>query len=175
MAHITELGLYLIVGFAGGLVGSRLRFTGGALIGAMAAVIIVKIISGKEWMLPGWYPQLVQILLGIVIGASYTVETAHLLKRIAFPVIGSTLVLVITGFLISLVMVKWGFLDGPTAYLSTSPGAMSALLSIAGEKCTNPPIVLVFHFFRIVFIIITAPIVFYILQKMLGTSGGTPS
>ncbi len=63
-------------------------------------------------------------------------------------------------------------MDGTTAYLSTSPGAMSALISLAVESAGHPTVVMAFHFFRVVFIILTAPLIFQLLRFWLGP--GTP-
>ena len=167
--YVRELLLISVVGIIGGLIGLKSRVPGGALIGSMLTVIILIIFIGKGGGLPKWYATVAEIMIGTVIGASYTPGTFHLLRRLAFPVITSTVTLVIIGFLVSVVLVKLGVLDGTTAYLSTSPGAMTALLSIAGEKVSTPLIVLVFHFFRIVFIIITAPLIIHIFQKYIET------
>jgi uncharacterized membrane protein AbrB (regulator of aidB expression) len=95
-----------------------------------------------------------------------------MLLRILLPVVASTVILVAGGLLVCLVLVKTGVLDLPTAYLSTSPGAMSVLVSLAVESQANPPVVLAFHFFRLAFIIVTAPLVFHLIQSWF--PGGIP-
>jgi hypothetical protein len=50
-------------------------------------------------------------------------------------------------------------LDPGTAYLGTSPGAMSALIVLAIDNPAKEALVVCFHFFRVVFIILTAPII----------------
>ena len=51
-------------------------------------------------------------------------------------------------------------LDMGTAYLGTSPGALSALVVLAFDSQAQPMLVVCFHFFRVVFIILTAPLIF---------------
>lgn len=164
-----HLLIFSLVGIMGGIIGVKSHIPGGALIGSMVAVIMLKVFIGKGWVMPKWYATVAEIMIGIVIGASYRPGIFELLKRLMLPVIASTLMLIIMGFVVSVVLVKLGILDGTTAYLSTSPGAMTALLSIAGEKVATPLIVLVFHFFRIVFIIVTAPLIIYVFQKFIDT------
>jgi len=41
---------------------------------------------------------------------------------------------------------------------------MSVLVSLAVESQANPPVVLAFQFFRVIFIIVTAPLVFHLIR-----------
>lgn len=172
MNNITGLLIYLVVGLAGGLLGSRLKVTGGTLIGAMVAVILFKMLAQKDLEIPKSYTFIVQILIGIMVGISYSPDMNKLFAKIAIPVIISTLVLVAAGLGICFVLIKTGLLDVSTSYLSTSPGAMVAMISLAAESKANSPVVLAFHFFRIVFIILTAPLVFYCIHYLFGRPPG---
>lgn len=156
--------IYLALGAIGGLLGLRLKITGAPIIGAMIAVLAFRMVAAKPYPIPKGFSLIVQILIGVVIGVSYTPEMGKMLTKILLPVIASTLILVGAGFLISLVLVKTGMLDAPTAYLGTSPGAMSALIVFAEEVKANSPVVLAFHFFRVVFIVLTAPLAFYLIR-----------
>lgn len=164
MNQLISLGVYLALGLVGGLLGSRLKITGGTILGAMLAVIIYKVWADKPWPLPKEYSFVVQILIGVMAGSSYTPEIGRMLLKIAFPIIVSTLVLVVAGFLTSLLLAKMGVLNAPTAYLGTSPGAMSALISLAADSEANPAVVAAFHFVRVVFILVTAPLMFYLMR-----------
>ena len=164
MKQLISLGVYLALGLVGGLLGSRLKITGGTILGAMLAVIIYKVWADKPWPLPKEYSLVVQFLIGVMAGSSYTPETGRMLLQIAFPIIVSTLILVVAGFLTSLLLAKMGVLNAPTAYLGTSPGAMSALISLAADSEANPAVVAAFHFVRVVFILVTAPLMFYLMR-----------
>ena len=167
----TGLGVYLVVGVLGGYIGSRLKLPGGVMVGAMVAVILFKVLANTKWGdVPGGYTFMVQILIGVMVGAGYNKEVAGLFSSLALPVVISTLVLVGAGLLMSVILMKFGVMDGTTAYLSTSPGAMSALISLAGESAAHPTVVMAFHFFRVVFIILTAPLIFQLLRFWLGSS-----
>ena len=67
-------------------------------------------------------------------------------------------VLVGVGILLSIIFTRMGVLDAPSAYLGTSPGAMSALIVLAFESGSSATLVVCFHFFRVVFVILTAPL-----------------
>jgi len=169
---VTGMGLYLLIGTVGGLIGSRLKMPGGTLMGAMMAIVVFKVLLQKDFDVPKAYTFLVQVLIGIMVGASYSPEMNRLFVKIVGPVIVSTAVLIAAGLAISVVLVKIGLLDASTAYLSTSPGAMSAMVTLAEESEAHSPVVLAFHFFRIAVIILTAPVVFRLIQAWLGRPTG---
>jgi uncharacterized membrane protein AbrB (regulator of aidB expression) len=43
-------------------------------------------------------------------------------------------------------------------------GAMSALITLAAGSEANPAVVAAFHFFRVVFILLTTPAMFYLMR-----------
>lgn len=90
-----------------------------------------------------------------------------MLLKIIVPIILSTLMLVVAGLVMSLLLARVGVLDAPTAYLGTSPGAMSALITLAADSEANPAVVAAFHFVRVVFILVTAPLIFYLMKLWL--------
>ena len=57
----------------------------------------------------------------------------------------------------SMPFARLGLLDLGTAYLGTSPGAMSALIVMALESGKDATVIMCFHFSRVVFIILTLP------------------
>lgn len=172
LSSTTGMGIYLFIGTMGGLIGSRLKMPGGTLMGAMMAIVVFKMMLQRDFDVPKAYNFFVQVLIGIMVGASYSYEMNRLFLKIIGPVILSTAVLIAAGLAISFILVKIGLLDASTAYLSTSPGAMSAMVTLAGESNANSPVVLAFHFFRIAVIILTAPFVFRLIQTWFGRTMG---
>ena len=65
MNQMVSLGVYLALGLVGGLLGSRLKITGGTILGAMLAVIMYKVWADKPWPVPKEYTLVVQILIGM--------------------------------------------------------------------------------------------------------------
>ncbi|MCP3892812.1 MAG: hypothetical protein GY702_28640 [Desulfobulbaceae bacterium] len=167
MSNISGLALYLLAGLIGGFIGYRLKITGGTLIGAMCAVIVINLLLGRNFKIPITYTFITQVLIGVMVGASFSKELARTLLPLLLPVFLSTLVLVSAGTIVSLILVRMGILDAHTAFFSTSPGAMGVLLGLAGDTSADLPIVLSFHIFRIFFIIFTAPLAYRFLQNWL--------
>ena len=158
----SSLGLfaYLGLGLVGGALGAKLKIPAGALIGAMLTIILFKMTMKMHWEIPKGFTFALQVFLGIMVGATFQPDLLHIMKKIALPVIISCVVLVGAGILMAAVFAKLGLLDFGTAYLGTSPGAMSALIVMALDSGAQPMLVVCFHFFRVVFVILTAPLIF---------------
>jgi membrane AbrB-like protein len=168
LENLTNLFLYLGAGFLGGMAGLQLRLPGSVIIGSMLAVIITKVLTQSTWTAHGHFNLAIQILVGVIVGTRYSPDLGKMLIKVLLPVMCSTLVLVSAGLVVSIVLVKLNLLNIPTAYLSTSPGAFSALITLSLDSQAESSIVAAFHFFRVVFILITAPVVFRAMQYFFG-------
>ncbi len=150
--------VYICLGTLGGLAGTRLKIPAGSLIVAMLTIIAFKLITRLHWEMPKGFNLFLQVALGIMVGSSFQPAMLPVLKKLFFPVVTSTATLVGVGILLSIVFTRMQILDAPAAYLGTSPGAMSALIVLAFESGTSATLVVCFHFFRVVFVILTAPL-----------------
>jgi membrane AbrB-like protein len=150
--------VYIGLGIVGGLIGSRIKIPAGSLIVAMLTIMAFKLITKTHWEMPKGFNFVLQIALGIMVGASFQPAMLPVLKKIFFPVLASTVTLVGMGILLSIIFTRMGILDAPSAYLGTSPGAMSALIVLAFDSGSSATLVVCFHFFRVVFVILTAPL-----------------
>jgi membrane AbrB-like protein len=165
MNYLISLPIFLAIGTLGGYLGTKLKIPAGALIGSLLAVICFKLISRVDWNVPKTFTFVLQVFLGIMVGASFQPGMLKVMGRLFFPVITSTLLLVGTGLLLSMVFTRMGLLDMGTAYLATSPGAMSALLVVALDSGKDAAVITCFHFFRVVFIILTMPLIYKYLFR----------
>ena len=165
MNYLISLPIFLAIGTLGGYLGTKLKIPAGALIGSLLAVICFKLISRVDWNVPKTFTFVLQVFLGIMVGASFQTDMLKVMGRVFFPVITSTLLLVGTGLLLSMVFTRMGLLDMGTAYLATSPGAMSALLVVALDSGRDAAVITCFHFFRVVFIILTMPLIYKYLFR----------
>ncbi len=159
MNSLSNLLIYLAVGGIGGYLGERLRLPAGALIGSMLAVIFFKLAAHTSWDVPPAFRFVAQVLLGIMVGAAFLPEMLKTIGKAAFPIVLSTLVLVAVGIALSVLLTRLGYVEMTTAYLSTSPGAMNAILCMGMVNELNGPMILSFHFFRVMFVNLTAPLV----------------
>jgi membrane AbrB-like protein len=117
----SSLGLigYLGLGLLGGLLGAKLKIPAGALIGAMLTIIFFKMFMKVHWDIPRSFTFVLQVFLGIMVGASFQPELVQVIKKIAIPVIISCVVLVGTGVILAVVFTRLGLVDIGTAYLGS--------------------------------------------------------
>ena len=169
---MKELLIILLVGGFGGLAGAWLKIPGGTLVGAMFAVILFKALGHGDYNVPKIYIFLVQVMVGVMVGAGYTPELGGMVLQIIKPVFLSTLVLVAAGLAMGLLFSRILPMDPVTGYLATSPGAMSSLVAMAAESKAQPTIVAAFHFFRLIFILLTAPLLLKLVQILATRNGG---
>ena len=66
---------YVVLGLLGGLLGSKLKIPAGVLIGAMLTVICFKIFVKVQWEIPKSFTFVLQVLVGIMVGAAFQPET----------------------------------------------------------------------------------------------------
>lgn len=149
MGTTIHVFLYLIVGAAGGFIGWRLKIAGGTIIGSMLAVIIFKLLVQRDFELPEGLIFFIQVLLGVMVGSTFRPELLHELKSLAMPVVLSTMVLMGSGLLTAVLLARFGVLDIPTAYIATSPRAMSTSIGLATESGANATLILFPFFFRL--------------------------
>jgi len=163
----SNLGLltYLGLGLLGGLLGAKLKIPAGVLIGAMLAIICFKIFVKVQWEIPKSFAFVLQVFVGIGVGAAFQPELVQVMKKIALPVIISCVILMGTGVILAIIFTRLGLVDFGTAYLGTSPGAMSAMVVLALQSQTQPMLVVCFHFIRVVFVILTTPLIFKLISS----------
>ena len=157
MNAYSVFALYFCAGAVGGLIGAKFKLPGGIIIGSMASVIICKLIRQSQWEMPGGISFITQVLVGVLVASTFQPAMLREFKAIALPVVLSSLMLICAGGVLAIVISSLNLLDPATAYIATSPGAMTALIPLSMDGNGNPLIVTCFHFFRLLFILFTAP------------------
>jgi hypothetical protein len=165
MNTYSGFGIYLVVGAIGGLIGAKLKVPAGVLMGAMLSVMVFKLFIQSQWEMPEGFNFVTQTLVGVMVASTFHPGMLKTLRAVAFPVILSSLMLVCAGGLLALFISKLNLLDPVTAYIATSPGAMTAMIPMSIEGSANPVIVTCFHFFRLLFILFTAPWILKVLSS----------
>ena len=164
MSNYMTLFFYLVLGFIGGMLGVRLKIPAGALVGALVFVIVAKLILKSEWVAPKGFGFVLQVLLGVLVASTFQPSMLAMFHKMIIPIILSSAMLVATGLLIAFVFYKLGLLDMGTGYLGTSPGAMTVLVVLALENQVNAMVITCFHLFRVIFVILTAPLILKLIS-----------
>ena len=123
---MSTLIILLLCGAAGGFIFEWFGLPGGAMTGAIIAVILLKSFSSlPQAAFPRPFQFCIYAGLGVLVGNMYRPEML-LAVRDTWPVLViSTLLVLVAGMLIAIFVVKFGNLDVTSAYLATSPGGLS--------------------------------------------------
>lgn len=153
-----DLARTLLAALVGGFVFDRLRIPAGALIGSMVAVAAVNL-AGSETVGAGPVLRFVAFaILGWEIGSQVTRETMTAVRTAIVPVLVVVVGLLAAGALFGWVLHRAG-LDPVTAFLASSPGALSQMVALSTAFGANAVLVSVVHLIRILVVILAAPVV----------------
>ena len=156
---MSTLIILLLCGAAGGFIFEWFGLPGGAMTGAIIAVILLKSFSSlPQAAFPRPFQFCIYAGLGVLVGNMYRPEML-LAVRDTWPVLViSTLLVLVAGMLIAIFVVKFGNLDVTSAYLATSPGGLNVVVGLAADMGPNAPIVLAYQMVRLYTIILTVPL-----------------
>jgi membrane AbrB-like protein len=157
MQQIIHLALIMAAALAGGLLASRLNIPGSVIIGAMLGVIVLKLCLALPLALPRQWSLFIQIVVGATVGS----------RHYAVPILTSALLLIILGSVMAIVFTKFWGIDPGTAFISTSPGAMTAMTGMAGGLNVDIFLVLTFHITRVILVILLAPAIMRLSRMFL--------
>ncbi|KKM09917.1 hypothetical protein SY88_16550 [Clostridiales bacterium PH28_bin88] len=154
---MVYLALTLVIAAVGGLVALKLRIPAGAMVGSMVLVAIAQGSGMPLGSLPSWTRVVIQILLGAMIGLSFTPQVVHELKQIALPAVVLVITLLTTGIITGLVISRISKLDVVTSLFSTAPGGMTDMVLISSVLGADAPKVAALHLIRIVGVLLVMP------------------
>ncbi|WP_053954939.1 AbrB family transcriptional regulator [Inediibacterium massiliense] len=148
----------LVIAVIGGLIGIKLKIPAGALVGAMIAVAIYNIYTGKGYI-PIKFKIIAQMVVGGMIGLNFTMDIVKGMKELILPafilVIGMTIFSIGLGFLIS----KFTGLDIVTALFSCAPGGITDMTLISEAYGAQTPKVAILHLMRLISVITILPMI----------------
>ncbi len=165
---MTTLFVLLLCGAAGGLLFQAFDLPGGAMTGAIVAVIIVKSLTTlPNVATPRPFQLAVYICLGVIVGNMYRPDMLMAVRNTWPVLIVSTVFVLTAGVATALFVAKFGQLDAPSAYLATSPGGLNVVVGLAADMGPNAPVVLAYQMVRLYAIIFTVPIAAKILYRLI--------
>lgn len=149
--------LTLLISAAGGGVAALLNLPAAWLMGGALAVAIAAL-SGVKVMLPTWLRDLTFVMTGLSMGASVARDSLALMVQwpvtLAAMVVELILIISLTGYLLR----KLFGLDRGTAYLSSFPGHLSFVMSIAAAGVGDSRQIIIIQVIRILILTICVPI-----------------
>jgi membrane AbrB-like protein len=150
----------LLAALAGAYVFERLRVPAGSLLGAAVVVAAVNLMGDIDVpALPSSIRFVAFAVLGWMVGQSIDRDSLSELQSSLVVVAVSVGVLVVVGGLLALVLTRWGGVDQGTAYLATSPGALSQMVALSEEARADTLLVVTVHTARLVAVILVSPVI----------------
>lgn len=160
MNDLIYIPITLIIATAGGLLGKKLKVPAGTILGAIVFVVIFNLATELAY-LPADSRVIMQILSGIVLGSSVSKKDVLALRLLIIPCIILIVGMVILNFFFGFIMFRFGGLDLKTSLFATAPGGLVDMALIADELGANMLQVSGLQLFRILFIFIALPGMFY--------------
>jgi membrane AbrB-like protein len=147
----------LLISAAGGGLAALLGLPAGWLMGGALAVAVAAL-AGVRVVLPNWLRDVTFVATGLSMGASVARDSVAMMVQwpvtLAGLVIELILIITITGY----VLRKFYGLDRGTAYLSSFPGHLSFVMSIAAAGVGDSRQIVIIQVIRILLLTICVPI-----------------
>jgi membrane AbrB-like protein len=148
-----------LIALAGAVLFERLGLPAGALLGALVAVAACNLLGHASVEPTKAIQFLALAALGWGIGAGITPEILQTMRRAALPLVLMVVALLVFAGLSAVVVTRLGVMDGATAFLAASPGALSQMSGLAQAVGADASLVVAVHTARVVSLVLVAPFV----------------
>ena len=152
--------------FAGALFAAvvidALGVPGGMVVGGTLGAIGVVVVRNRDITLSGRASATMQILVGLLVGIRITPDTVGQLGSQFVPALLATIIIIAAGLVIARTLHRFGRLPS-WIVLATSPGGLEAVVAVAVERREGPVEVALFHFVRILLVLLSIPLLVWLL------------
>jgi membrane AbrB-like protein len=171
----VDWALTAVVAVAGVVAGQRLRLPAGMLLGPLLLAAVLAVTDFPEpFAVPPLLREVAFALIGLQVGLRFERDTLRRISRLAVPVVGAIVVLVVVSFGLAVLLSEWTGVTLLDAYLATTPGGLYAVLAIAFGSGADTTFVLAVQVLRVLVMVLIAPVVVRLLTRLpypLATSG----
>jgi membrane AbrB-like protein len=154
---VTRTLITLAISALGGFVAQFAAIPGAWLMGGALAVAIAALM-GVKVLLPNWLRDIAFILTGLSMGANVARDSLNLIVQwpVTLAAMALELILIVaaTGYMLR----KLFRLDRGTAYLSSFPGHLSFVMSIAAAGVGDPRQIVIIQVIRVLMLTVCVPI-----------------
>ena len=161
---ICKTSITYVVALVGGLLAKKLKIPMGEILGAVFAVIFLKLFTPLA-SFPSECKMIVQFMLGAVVASRIGREDVLGIKKMALPFLLIISGLAIYTLLCSSIIYLISAFDIPTSLLSSAPGGMSDMAIIAQDFGASSDYVSAVHVLRSLTIFMFSPILYKSVQK----------
>ncbi len=156
----------LFVATLGGFIGLKSKIPAGTLVFAMLAVATYNIITDKAYI-PSNLKFIAQVIVGGMIGLSFTKETFFNLKNLILPSIILVICLLTFSVIIGIIIHKFTNIDLVTALFSSAPGGLTDMALMSGEYGAIQTTVVTLHLMRLITVLVFLPRIINFISKHL--------
>lgn len=135
------------LGIIGGMIGYWLGIPAGALIVAMIICAGFNMATGRGYV-PRAVKTAAQLLAGVLIGGSVTMDSLIQMKTLLGPIILLLVAVILLDLGLSYIFVKVFHIDVQTAVFANAPGGMTDMALMATEYGANMALVMMFQTMR---------------------------
>lgn len=159
--------LLLVCGAVGGSLFVVLHVPGGAMLGAVVAVLAFKLSGTLAAQTPPLFQTCAQIAIGVVVGNMLTSQALTEIRNMAGLMTLSTFILIAAGFVSSWIISRQTGMDAATSILASSPGGLQAVVGLASDIGNQAPAVMAFQMVRLYAVVLLAPLISWLLHHFL--------
>lgn len=143
--------MFLIFAYIGGTLGIKLKLPAGALLGSMFLIGILKMTNMFEFAEVSPILRVAsKMALGTMIGLMFTKDILNLPIKQLFSFVLVGLSSILSAVLLAFVFDLFGALPFITALISSTPGGIAEMLTLADEVDVNTQAVVMMHLIRFV-------------------------
>ena len=155
--------LGLLAALAGGFLLTYAAVPAGGILGSMLTIALMQFAGLRVRPVPRSVLTFAYISLGISVGSAFDTSTLAQLQASAGILLLTTAATLASSFVLAVVVRRTMNLDQRTALLACSPGGLSLMAVVAEEIGADSATVSFLHLVRIVWIILTMPILLRLL------------
>jgi uncharacterized protein len=159
--RILRIIATLVVGTVGAFIARNLGLPGGAFIGAILLTAIGRLLNVPLSRPPSWARSGGRVALGLTIGVAVTAETLRTIARAQLPSMVIIFGLLFLGLGTAIVISRLTDMPLPTALCGASPGALSAMVTLADDLGGEGPVVASMHLVRLLSVTLIMPVIIY--------------
>ncbi|CEI81897.1 MULTISPECIES: AbrB family transcriptional regulator [Oceanobacillus] len=160
---LKKFVIVVSIASVGGYIGHILNLPIGILMGSFITVAIAKISGLKVPPLKKKYKQMIQMLVGGLIGLNLQPDIVSLFFNHIVPGLIATVFHLLFAFLIAYIFTKLFRFKWLTALSGSLPAGMSEISIVADEIDVDVEVVMLMHLFRISLLILILPVIIKLL------------
>ncbi|MFN4088185.1 MAG: AbrB family transcriptional regulator [Alphaproteobacteria bacterium] len=165
----------IAIGAAGGALFTWLHTPLPWMLGALCFTSLAAL-GGAKLFLPPDLRRVMMAVLGVLLGSAFSPDLMEQVGQWPWTLLGMLVFVLLGGGLATLFLMRFGKMDGPTAFFSAAPGGLSEMILIAPTMGADERQVALIHATRIVMVMLILPPAFrifsgYVPPEDLGSGG----